>query len=137
MKKFLIPVAVGVAVFGSVTAFAATLDVTSSTLGAGDKTVAACNSAAKVSYDTAATGTSPKTYEISSVTVTTDGLSSSACAGMAFKVTLTHTDSGTGTTSTLGSEITGTLGADGSATKAAAAGISAQDADGVAVVITG
>src|SRR4051812_47240948 len=92
VKKFILPVAVGVVVFGAVTAFAASLTVTSDSLGAGNTTVASCNNAATVKYDTAlgtnATAPAPITVNkpvVKTATVTTG----TGCVGMHYKVTLT------------------------------------------------
>lgn len=132
MKKFLIPVAVGVVVFGSVTAFAATLDVSSSSLGAGNGTVSSCNGSASVSYTSAFDSTS-HVYELASTTVTTVAGTPSACAGKSYKVTFMD-----GSDATVGSEVTGTLDTNGSDTKTVTSQhIAAGSVAKLAVVITG
>ena len=80
MKKFLVPVAVGVVVFGGVTAFAATLTVNSKSLAAGNGTVTACNNSAAAVYTStlATSGTNKGKYVVTGGTLTTDGLSPSA-----------------------------------------------------------
>ena len=126
MKKFLIPLGAGIVVFGAVTAFAATLNVTGTSLGAGNATVASCNSSASVTYTTAAT-TNAKTYRVATAPVT----SAVACAGLAYKVSLL------GASGSLG-EVTGTLDSSGAAAPDfTSANVAAQDVTGVAVVITG
>lgn len=130
MKKYLLPVGAGVAVFGSVTAFAATLTVNSSSLGSGNATVASCNSAAAVTYNTTPT-TNPKTYDVSTASVTTSG-TGSGCATMAFKVTLLGANN-----ASLG-EKTGTLDATGAGSvDFTTSTVPASDVVGVAVVVTG
>jgi len=130
VKKYFIPAAAGVVVFGGVTAFAATLTVNSSSLGSGNATVASCNSAAAVAYSTTPT-TNAKTYDVSTATVTTSG-TGTGCANMAFKVTLLGANN-----ATLG-EKTGTLDANGAGSvDFTTATVPASDVVGVAVVVTG
>src|SRR3954453_6162801 len=50
IKSYAVPAIGGVAVFGAVTAFAATLTVNSKSLGSGNATVSSCNASASVSY---------------------------------------------------------------------------------------
>ena len=127
MKRYLVPVVAGVAVFGSVTAFAATLNVSSTGLGSGNAAVSACNASASVSYTTAYSATLPG-YKVATAPVAT-GVT---CNGKAFKVTLT----GTGNTSL--AELTGTLDATGAASPDfSSSNISAANVTGVSVVITG
>ena len=127
MKRVLLATALGVIVFGAVYAFAASLTVNSKTLGAGNGTVAACNTSASVSYNTVYSATIPG-YKVSTAPVT----SAAACATMAYRVTLT----GAGSTS-LG-EVTGTLDATGAASPDfTAANVNAANVTGVSVVISG
>ena len=90
MKKFLVPIAVGVVVFGGVTAFAASLTVNSKSLAAGNATVGACNSSAAATYTStlATTGVNKGKYVVTGGFLSTDGLNPSACKGLSFKVTL-------------------------------------------------
>lgn len=126
-KRSLVPVGVGVVVFGTVTAFAATLDVSSTSLGAGNSTVESCSTTASVSYTTAYASALPG-YHVATAPV----VSATTCAGLSYKVTL----SGTGGAS-LG-ERTGTLGADGKATPDfSSSTISVADVTGVSVVVSG
>lgn len=125
MKRYLVPVLAGVVVFGGVTAFAATLNVSSDTLGAGESVVASCNATAKVSYTTTfATGS----YKVDTTPIATG--TGTTCATKSFKVTLT------GTAGSLG-ERTGVLGADGTATPTFGSTIPAASVTGVSVVISG
>lgn len=130
MKKFLLPLGVGVVVFGGATAFAATLSVNSTSLGAGNATVASCNSAATVSYSTVPT-TNAKTYDVSTASITTSG-TGTGCANMAFKVTLFGANN-----TTLG-EKTGALDGTGAGSvDFTSLVVPASDVTGVAVVVTG
>lgn len=105
MKKFLVPIAVGVVVFGGVTAFAATLTVNGTSLAAGNATITACNSSATALYtETLATsGANKGKYVVTGGTLTTDGANPSACKGMSYRVTLLDSSN-----ASLG-EATGTL----------------------------
>ena len=130
MKKYLLPLGAGVVVFGTATAFAATLSVNGTSLGAGNATVASCNSAAAVSYGTTPT-TNTKTYDVTTASVTTSG-TGAGCANMAFRVTLL----GAGNAS-LG-EKTGALDSSGAGSvDFTSLGIAAADVSGVAFVVTG
>jgi hypothetical protein len=127
VARFAIPVVVGVVVFGGVTAFAATLSVSSKSLGSGNATVSSCNAAATVSYTTAYASTIPG-YKVATTPVTT----AAGCATMAYKVTLT----GSGNASL--AEVTGTLDASGNASPDfSASNIAAANVTGVSVVVTG
>jgi hypothetical protein len=127
MKKFLIPLGVGVVVFGAVTAFAASLTVNTTSLGSGNATVASCNSSASVSYNTAPT-TNAKTYDVTTAPVA----SASGCSGMAVRVTLL------GASNVSLGEKTATLDSSGSALPDfTSLTVPATDVVGVAVVITG
>ena len=129
MKKFVLPVGAGVVVFGVVTAFAASLSVGSDTLGAGDTAVAACQSAAHVTYATSGT-------DVSAATVTFSGGTTGACNTMTAEVTLTGTGgtlaSPVAETGVVGTPTTNVANVDFSAD-----GVSAKDVTGVAVVISG
>src|SRR3954468_1386487 len=83
-KRFLIPAVVGVVTFGAVTAFAATLSVSSKSLGAGNATVATCNATAQVSYTTSYSATLPG-YIVATAPIT----SSAGCLNMTYRVSLT------------------------------------------------
>lgn len=127
MKRVLVAAILGVAVFGAVFAFAASLTVNSKSLAAGSGTVAACNAASAVSYTTAYSASLPG-YQVATAPVT----SAATCANMAYKVTLT----GAGNAS-LG-EVTGTLDATGAASpNFTSANVNAANVTGVTVVVTG
>ena len=127
-KRFLVPAVAGVVTFGAVTAFAATLGVTSKSLGSGNATVASCNATANVTYTTAYSSASPIGYKVATAPVTT----ALGCASMAYKVTL----AGSGNTS-LG-EVTGTLDSSGAASPDfSSQNVAASLVTGVSVVITG
>ncbi len=88
MKRYLVPVVAGVAVFGAATAFAASLTVNSTTLGSGNDAVASCNASATIAYDPPGavySQSGPYGYKIGIAPVT----SAASCASMTYKVTLT------------------------------------------------
>jgi zona occludens toxin (predicted ATPase) len=127
LRRLLLPLITGVVVFGTVTAFAASLSVTSKSLGSGNATVSSCNGAAAVSYTTAYSATLPG-YKVATAPVTT----AVGCALMGYRVTLT----GAGNTS-LG-EVSGSLDVTGAASPDfSASNISAALVTGVSVSITG
>ncbi len=131
MKRFLVPAVAGVAIFGAVTAFAASLTVNSSSLGSGNGAVAACNSSATISYappGAVYSQSSPYGYKIGVAPVT----SAAACASMVYKVTLT----GAGNVSL--AERTGTLDGSGNANPDfTSENIEASAVTGASIVITG
>lgn len=127
MKRYAVPVLAGVVVFGAVSAFAATLGVSSTTLGSGDSAVASCNASAAVSY-TSDWDALLQAYEVSTAPIT----SAVGCAGKSYKVTLTDS------TGASLAEITGTLDGTGAhAPDFSAADVLAADVTGVAVLVTG
>ena len=88
MKRALFVVAAGLITFGSMFGLAASLNLTSDSLGAGTATVAACQSATmNATYTTTYSATTPG-YTVGTVTVT--GLAST-CYSKAYKVTLSGT----------------------------------------------
>ena len=127
LARFAVPAVVGVVVFGSVTAFAASLTVTSKSLGSGNATVNTCNAAANVSYTTAYQA-SISGYKVATAPITT----AAACANMAYRVTLT------GASNVSLGEITGSLDGTGAASPDfSASNVSAASVTGVSVSITG
>src|SRR3954451_18959616 len=102
--RFLLPLVVGVLVFGAVTAFAATLNVSSKSLGSGNGTVTSCNASAQVTYNTSYASTIPG-YKVTTAPITT----AATCSGLSYKVTLT------GASSAALGEVTGLLDASGNA----------------------
>ena len=123
MKKYLLPVGVGVVVFGAVTAFAATLNVSSTTLGAGNATVAACKDAAAVTY-------TPTGANVGTATVTFSG-TGAGCNGMTAQVTLT------GINSLASSPASGSGTVASGVATVNFSSVAASDVTGVSVVITG
>jgi hypothetical protein len=130
-KKTLFALMLALTIFGAVYGFAATLNVGTDQLSAGNATVASCQSSGSptgtytVAYDSALPG-----YKVSGVTVT--GLDA-ACATKAVSVTLTGASA-----SNLGT-ITGTVPAGGGnlALTPGATPISAAAVSGVSVAING
>ena len=123
MKKFVLPLAAGVGVFGAVTGFAATLNVSSTSLGAGNATVASCQSDAAVSYTTSGSN-------VANAVVTFSGGTAGACDNLTAKVTLT------GASGSLGSG-TATVASDVATVSSWGGTVSASAVTGVSVVISG
>jgi hypothetical protein len=127
VKRLMIVGIIGVMVFGSVYAFAATLTVNSKTLGAGNGTVAACNASAAVNYNTVYSAPLPG-YKVTTAPIT----SAATCATMAYRLTLTGAAN-----ASLG-EVVGTLDATGAASPDfTAANVAASAVVGVQLVISG
>jgi hypothetical protein len=124
VKKYLLPLGAGVVVFGVATAFEASLSVSSSSLGSGNATVAACQSDASVTYTTNGT-------KFATAVVTFSGGSAGDCDGMDAKVTLTGTGTG------LPGSATATVASDVATINLASSNIDAHDVTGVSVTITG
>lgn len=127
IARFVLPVAAGVVVFSAASGFAASLNVSSTSLGSGNSTVSSCNASASVSYNTAYASGIPG-YGITTAPVT----SAAACSGRSFKVTLT------GASNSALAERTGTLDTSGNASPDfTSSSVSAAAVTGVSVVITG
>lgn len=127
LVRFAVPVLAGVAIFGATTAFAASLNVGSTGLGAGNATVASCNTSAAITYNTAYSATQPG-YKVTTAPIT----SAATCNGKAFKATLTGASN-----ASLG-EVTGTLDATGAfSADFSASNINAASVTGASVVISG
>ena len=126
-KKLVVALAGGATVFGGVYGLAASLNLTSDSLGAGQSVVAACQAGALNATYTSTYSASLPGYNVTTVTLT--GLTST-CYSKAYKVTLY----GAGGTS-LG-EATGTTPASGT-TVVASLTASAASVTGVAAVISG
>jgi hypothetical protein len=128
MKRIVGIIVAGVIAFSGVYALAASLSVTSNSLGSGNVAVAACQSATlNVAYTPAYSATLPG-YSTTTVTVT--GLASS-CYTVPYRVTLYQT----GGTS-LG-EATGTTPSSGSSFTATFTAVNDASVGGVAVVLGG
>ena len=128
MKKFLVPVAVGVAVFGGVTAFAASLTVNSKSLAAGNAVVAACNDNAAVTYTTSGS-------TVATAVVTISGSQAAGhCDNLPAQVSLLG--SGNSVLATRSATV-GSTTTDIATVNFAADNIDASAVTGVSVVITG
>jgi hypothetical protein len=128
MKRILAAILAGLFTFAGVYGLAASLNLTTDSLGSGTATVAACQAGTlDATYTTTYSATTPG-YTLGTVTVT--GLAST-CYGMAYKVTL----SGSGNAS-LG-EATGTTPSSGTSFAATFSGVSAASVTGISVVISG
>jgi hypothetical protein len=128
-RRFLLATIAAVTVFGAVYGFAASLNLTSNKLSAGNATVASCQSTSPNATYTVSYNATTGDYDVASVVVT--GLDS-ACGSKPMNVTL----QGSGNTS-LG-EITGTVPAGGgSLTLTPSGSIHAKDVVGVSAAING
>jgi hypothetical protein len=128
MKRTIVAVAVGATAFGSIYGLAASLGVSSDTLGSGSAAVAACQATTdvvNVAYTPSYTTASYKT-----TTVTLTGLLSSCYNKTAF-VTVT----GTNSLASAPVSVSGSSGATGTASFTVAA--VAADVTGVSVAISG
>lgn len=132
-KKIFVGAVLGTAVFAAVFASAASLNVSTETLGAGGNTVASCDTDVNVTYVTAYNNTIPG-FAVGEVTV--DGLAD-ACAGLAYKIQATledgtnvEVDSGTLT-------LTGTTANAKTASITPSATLDASQVDGIYIVISG
>lgn len=129
LKRIVAALVAGLITFGGIYGLAASLNLTSDTLGAGTATVAACQAAAlNATYTSTYSATAPG-YTVGTVTVT--GLASS-CYSKPYKITL----SGAGNAS-LG-EATGTTPASGTSFAATfSPAVGAASVTGISVVISG
>src|SRR5437879_7469465 len=91
MKRLVLALSLAIVIFGGVFGLASSLGVSSKTLGAGNATVAACQSTAlTASYATSYDSTIPG-YKVGVVTVTgLDTTSATNCANKAFSVALVN-----------------------------------------------
>lgn len=129
LKRALVIALAGVLTFGVVYGFAASLNLTTESLGAADTTVAACQAGALTATYTSSYSATVPGYAVGTVTVT--GLAST-CYSKAYKITL----SGSGNTS-LG-EATGTTPSSGTSFAATFSPvINAVSITGIGVVISG
>jgi hypothetical protein len=129
MKRLLLAGAAGLLTFSAVFGLAASLNLTSDSLGAGTATVAACQSATLNATYTAAYSATTPGYTVGTVTVT--GLAAT-CYSKPYRLTL----SGAGGAS-LG-EITGTTPASGTSFSATfSPAVNAASVTGISLVISG
>src|SRR5438876_819035 len=89
MKRAIMAIAIGAVVFGTVYGFAASLSVTSASLGAGSTAVAACQSGALNMTYTPSYQSGLPGYAATTVTVNGLDLTAPHCGGATIKVTLT------------------------------------------------
>ena len=129
MKRVLGALLAGLMTFGVVFGLAASLNLTTDSLGAGNATVAACQSGTLDATYTAAYSSSAPGYTVGTVTVT--GLTA-ACYSMAYRVTLS------GAAGVSLGEVTGTTPASGTSFAAVfSPAVSAASVTGISVVISG
>ena len=129
MKRALVLALAGVLTFGAVYGFAASLNLTTDSLGAANTTVAACQAGAMTATYTSTYSAATPGYSVGTVTVT--GLAAT-CYSKAYKITL----SGAANAS-LG-EATGTTPATGTSFAATfSPAVNAASVTGISVVISG
>ena len=133
LKRFVVALMVGGIVFGAVFAVAASLGVTSDTLGAGGASVVSCDTDGVTTSYTVGYDSSIPGYKVSTVSVS--GIDGTACNGKTMKVTLT------GTSNASLAERTAALGSgtsqDFDFSSGAGSPVSAAAVLGVRAVITG
>jgi hypothetical protein len=129
-RRTLFALILSLTIFGAVYGFAATLNVGSNSLSAGNIAVASCQVTGTPTgtYTTAYDSTIPG-YKVASVIVT--GLDNTDCNGKAISVTLT------GASNANLSTITGTVPSSGNLTLTPASSVSAAAVTGVSVAIAG
>jgi hypothetical protein len=129
-RRTLFAVVLAVTIFGAVYGFAATLNVGSNTLSAGNVAVASCQVTGTPTgtYTTAYDSTIPG-YKVATVVVT--GLDDTNCSGKAISVTLTGT--GNANLQTIASTVPST----GNLTLIPSPSVSAAAVTGVSVAIAG
>ena len=130
MRRTIVALAIGVAVFGGIYGLASSLNVSAKSLGAGSASVAACQAGTlTASYATSYSSTIPG-YQVGVVTVS--GLAST-CYSMTFKVELVNASN-----VSLG-EVTGTTPSSGATFTAdfTPSNVPAANVTGVHVVVTG
>jgi len=137
MKRTLLALVLAGAVFAGIYGLAASLTVSSGTLGAGNTAVAACQTGTlNVTYSSSYNAAATAGYRATTVTVGNIDATAGACGnGKDIKVTLT----GPGASNAqLAEQVsTVTTGASPSSMSFSFAGVSASDVTGVHVMITG
>ena len=129
MKRALLAAVLGLVTFGSVYGLAASLNLTTDSLGAAQTTVAACQAGAlNATYTSAYSATLPG-YQVGTVTIT--GLAST-CYSKAYKITLfgaggTSLGEATGTTPSTGTSFSATF----------SPALSAATVTGIGVIVSG
>jgi len=129
-RRTLFAVVLALTIFGAVYGFAATLNVGSNSLSAGNVAVASCQASGTPTgtYTTAYDSTIPG-YKVATVVVT--GLDTTNCNGKAISVTLT------GAANANLATITGTVPSSGNLTLTPGSTVSAASVTGVSVAIAG
>lgn len=127
-RRVVITAVVAATVFGGVYGLAASLGLTSDSLGAGQTVVAACQAATMDAQYTPAYSSTVPGYTVSTVTIT--GLANT-CYSKAYRVTLS------GASNTSLGEATGTTPATGTSFSVTFSAVNAASITGVAVVISG
>jgi hypothetical protein len=132
-KRIAVAIASATVIFGGVYGFAASLGVSSGSMGSGNSAVASCQSTSLTpSYASAYDSTLPG-YKVGIATV--NGLDTTAthCASKSYRITLVNSSN-----TSLG-EVTGTTPASGTSFTAdfTASGVSAANVTGVHVLVTG
>jgi hypothetical protein len=134
MKRAVIAIALAAVIGTGIYGLAASLNVTSDTLGAGSAAVAACQSGTiNVTWASTYSSSVPG-YQ--ATTVTLNGIDTTStptnCGGKAYKVVVTDASN-----AVLGSEATGTLPSSGTTKAITLTGVSAASVANVHVTITG
>jgi hypothetical protein len=137
MKRVLTALLIGGVLFAGIYGLAASLNVSSATLGAGNTAVASCQAGTlSVSYSSSYNAAATAGYRATTVTVGNIDATAAACGGgKDIKVTL----SGPGVSNAQLAEQVSTVatGANPSSMSFSFAGVSASDITGVHVMITG
>jgi hypothetical protein len=134
IKRLGLALAIATTVFGGVYGLAASLNVSTQTLGGGNSAVAACQSTTLAASYTTAYDSAIPGYEVTVVTISgLDTTSGTNCASKAYKITLT------GSANASLAEVTGTTPASGTSFNAnlATSNVLAASATGIHVTITG
>lgn len=128
LTKMVIAAIAAATVFGGVYAFAASLGLTTSGLGAGNAVVAACGSGIQASYTTTYSASVPG-YSVSQVNLASIP---AGCLSKAYRIQLTGAAG-----ATIGSEMSGTLPASGTTANIATSGTpDASLVTGISVVVS-
>ena len=130
-RRVLFASVLALTIFGAVYGFAATLNVGSNTLSAGNASVASCQqTGTPTGTYTTAYDTTTAQYKVASVIVT--GLDNTNCNGRNVSVTLTSASGATNLAT-----LTGTVPASGNLTLTPGSTISAASVTGISVAING
>ena len=134
MKRGLVALLMGGVIFAGIYGLAASLGVSSGTLGAGNSTVAACQTGTvAVSYSASYSATATAGYRATTVTLGNLDTLTTACGNKAVSVTLT----GPGASNAALATVTDTTPTTGTSMNITVSGVSASDVTGVHVLIAG